>query len=378
MLFDASTLTAGILPDVQYTDSEFLDEIRSKTQAILKRTFPESFQKQQIRTDSNGLVFACPYCHDSATNVSKKRAHLLLNGKWSGYFKCFNCGHFVNIPKFMTDFNENMTIAGIKYVQEHKQNIETFNTSSAEITADIFQKSNALKWSLDREQFKTMFNLSEINTEYKNVKAYNYLIGRAQYDLRKFLYDPQTNYILILNLVDDRIIGLQMRSLNKYTPKDKRFLTFNLERIYSKMLKSEEKVPDELNTISTIFNIYSVNVYNPIIVTEGPMDAFLLPNAVATSGANKALNIELPFWYLYDSDKTGIKHAMEKIQEKKMTFLWGKLKTDLGLPKRDKWDVNDVVLWCNQNKPGYKIEWLKYFSNNPLDMLHLDNVSGLF
>ena len=69
MLFDASTLTAGILPDVQYTDSEFLDEIRSKTQAILKRTFPESFQKQQIRTDSNGLVFACPYCHDSATNV---------------------------------------------------------------------------------------------------------------------------------------------------------------------------------------------------------------------------------------------------------------------------------------------------------------------
>ena len=69
---------------------------------------------------------------------------------------------------------------------------------------------------------------------------------------------------------------------------------------------------------------------------------------------------------------------MEKIQEKKMTFLWGKLKTDLGLPKRDKWDVNDVVLWCNQNKPGYKIEWLKYFSNNPLDMLHLDNVGGLF
>jgi hypothetical protein len=255
---------------------------------------------------------------------------------------------------------------------------EEVTVSSAEITADIFQKSNALKWSLDREQFKTMFNLSEINTEYKNVKAYNYLIGRAQYDLRKFLYDPQTNYVLILNLVDDRIIGLQMRSLNKYTPKDKRFLTFNLERIYSKMLKSEEKVPDELNTVSTIFNIYSVNVYNPIIVTEGPMDAFLLPNAVATSGANKALNIELPFWYLYDSDKTGIKHAMEKIQEKKMTFLWGKLKTDLGLPKRDKWDVNDVVLWCNQNKPGYKIEWVKYFSNDPLDMLYLDNVGGLF
>ncbi len=374
MLFDAST----ILPNEQYGDSEFLNEINSKTQAILKRTFPTSIQKQQLRSDINGLVFACPYCHDSATNASKKRAHLLLKGKWSGYFKCFNCNRFESIPKFMSDFNEDISLSGLKYVQEHKQNIETFTGSSVEITADIFQKQNALNWAIDREEFKRMFNLSEINTEYRNVKAYNYLIGRAQYELNKFLYDPKTNYILILNLVDNKIIGLQMRSLNKYTPKDKRFLTFNLERIYSKLLKREDKVPEELNTLSTLFNIYTINVYNPIIVTEGPMDAFLLPNAIATSGANKSLNVELPFWYLYDSDKTGMKHAMEKLQENKKTFLWGKLKSDLNLPKRNKWDVNDVVIWCNQNKPGYKIEWINYFSDNPLDMLYLDKMNGLF
>jgi hypothetical protein len=366
------------LPDVQYTDSEFLDEIRSKTQAILKRTFPESFQKQQIRTDSNGLVFACPYCHDSATNVSKKRGHLLLNGKWSGYFKCFNCGHFVNIPKFMTDFNEDMTIAGIKYVQDPKQNIETFNAASAEIRADIFQKSNALKCSLDREQFKTMFNLSEINTEYKNVKAYNYLIGRAQYDLRKFLYDPQTSYVLILNLVDDRIIGLQMRSLAKDCPKDKRFLTFTLEKIYKRFMRSTLTIPPELDTLSTLFGIYAVNVYKPVIVTEGPMDSFLLPNSVATAGANKHLSVELPFWYMYDSDKTGKQHAIEKLQAGQKVFLWGKFKQSIGLPRRDKWDVNDVVLWCRQNKPqDFRINWLDYFSDNKLDMIFLDSLSGI-
>lgn len=375
MLFDSST----ILPDVQqYTDNEFLDEIRSKTQGILKRAFPDSFQKQQLRTDTNGLVFACPYCHDSATNATKKRGHLLLNGKWAGYYKCFNCNTFTSIPKFMEDFHETMTLAGIKYVQEHKQNIESFNSSSAEITADIFQKQQALTWALDREYFKKLFDLYEIDTSYRVVGAYKYLVGRAQYDFKKFLYDPRTNYLLILNLVEDKIIGLQMRSLNPNTPKDKRFLTFNIGRIYEKMLKSDKQVPQELDTVSTLFNIYNVNVYNPIIVTEGPMDSFLLPNAIATSGANKALTVELPFWYLYDSDKTGMKHAMEKLQEKKMTFLWGKLKAALGLPKRDKWDVNDVVLWCNQNRPGTKINWLEYFSKDPLDMIHLDNIGGLF
>lgn len=376
MLFSAS---ASLGPQMhQYSDDEFVDEIRTRTQNILRRTFADSYQKQQIKTDASGLVIACPYCRDSATVQTKKRGHLLLKGKWAGYFKCFNCGTFVNIPKFMSDFGEDMSLSGVKYVQEHRQSIESFNTSSAELTADIFQKENALRWALDREWFKNAFNLFEIGTSYRVAKAYNYLVGRNQLDFSKFLYDPKSDYVIILNLVEGKIIGLQMRSLNKYTPKDKRFLTFNLSRIYSKMLRRDDAVPDDLNTVSTLFNIYSVNVYKPIIVTEGPMDAFLLPNAIATTGANKSMNIELPFYYLYDSDRTGMKHAMEKLREGKMTFLWGKLKSELGLPKRAKWDVNDVVNWCVENGRTGRIEWLKYFSSNPLDIIYLDNIGGIF
>jgi hypothetical protein len=126
-----------------------------------------------------------------------------------------------------------------------------------------------------------------------------------------------------------------------------------------------------------IFDIYNVNVYKPVIVTEGPMDAFLLPNAIATAGANKHLPVELPFWYMYDADETGTKHALEKLKNSQKVFLWGKLKKELGLPYREKWDVNDVVLWCRDNYgTDFRIKWLDYFSDNSFDMLYLDSLGS--
>lgn len=371
-------LNASIFDGQEYTDSQFLEEIQSKTQSIVRARFRESFQKQQVKTDANGLVIACPYCGDSATQAYKKRGHILLKGKWAGNYKCFNCGAFVPITKFMDDFKETLSLSGIKYVQDHRQEIQTLNSSSNEITADVFRKQLALEYGINREYFRDMFSLLEIENTLACATAYNYLVGRAQFSFRHFLYDRNTNYILILNLCDDKIIGLQMRSLAKDCPKDKRFLTFTLEKIYKRFMRSTLTIPPELDTLSTLFGIYAVNVYKPVIVTEGPMDSFLLPNSVATAGANKHLPVELPFWYMYDSDKTGKQHAIEKLQAGQKVFLWGKFKQSIGLPRRDKWDVNDVVLWCQQNKPrDFHINWLDYFSDNKLDMIFLDSLSGI-
>lgn len=368
----------NILPDLNadYTDSQFVEEIRQKTQAILRQQFPSSLQKQQIRTDQSGLVVACPYCHDSATVEYKKRGHLLLSGKWSGYYKCFNCGTFVTIPRFMSDFQETLSLSGIKYVQSHRNEIQSFNSSSGELTANIFQKDKALEWSLSRDYLKAQLGLVEITTAYRSVTAYNYLMGRSQTDFRKFLFDPKTNYIYILNLVDDKIIGYQMRSINPYTPKDKRYLTYNLSRIYSDVIKTTTKVPQDLDALSVTFGIFSCDLTRTMIMLEGPLDSFLIPNGIAMAGASKTLNVELPFWYLYDSDKTGNQHTLEKLQQRKKVFLWGKLKKDYNLPKRSKWDVNDLVTYCQQNNLRLP-NWLNYFSDNPLDVIYIDRISGL-
>jgi hypothetical protein len=240
----------------------------------------------------------------------------------------------------------------------------------------VFRKQLALEYGINREYFRDMFSLLEIENTPACATAYNYLVGRAQFSFRHFLYDRNTNYILILNLCDDKIIGLQMRSLAKDCPKDKRFLTFTLEKIYKRFMRSTLTIPPELDTLSTLFGIYAVNVYKPVIVTEGPMDSFLLPNAIATAGANKHMAVDLPFYYMFDADKTGQKHAIEKMKEHCNVFLWGKLKKDLNLPKREKWDVNDVVLYVRQKYGNdYKIDWLKYFSDNLLDAIYLENYS---
>ena len=375
-----NTLDASVIdnnPD--YNDVQFVSEVQGKLQRILRREFPDSYQKQQIKKDTSGFTFACPYCHDSVKNMSKKRGHLIFNGKWAGNFKCFNCGTFTPIPKFMMDFDESLTLSGIKYVQEHRQPINSFNSSSAELTADVFGKVLAEKYGIDRESFRDSLNLSEIDTTYRGVAGYNYLTSRLQYKFRNFLYDARTNSVIIMNLCDNKVIGCQIRRLGADVPKDRRFLTFTLDRIYKKIYKQMlVQIPEELNTISTLFNIYNIDVYKPIIVTEGPMDAFLLPNAIASSGANKKLTVELPFYYLFDADETGNKRAIQKLREHNKVFLWGKLKKDLGLPKREKWDVNDVLLWCRDNKPGnFKINWIDYFSDNQLDMIYLDDLSML-
>lgn len=384
-ILDTSTTLALFNGPQEFTEEDFIAEIRTKLQNILRREFPNSPQKQQLKTDPGGFVFACPYCGDSATQQYKKRGHLTLpireesfdssSNKFNYTYKCFNCSNFTSIEKFFHDFNETLSIQALRFIQTNKKPFKSFTAASTQMTTDVFQKQRIMEYAIRREDFRKMLNLSEIDTSYHNIHAYNYLVGRMQLDFRHFMYDPKTNYIIILNNVDDHIIAFQMRALSKNVPKDKRFLTFNLDRIYKKILRRDDvQIPDDLNTLSMMFNIYNVNMRKPVILTEGPMDSYLVPNCVCTTGANKKLPVALPFWYLYDSDKTGKAHAMKMLAEKKKVFLWGRLKRDLGLPERKKWDVNDVVIWCRDNKPaGFTVNWYDYFSDNPIDMINIDS-----
>lgn len=119
-----------------------------------------------------------------------------------------------------------------------------------------------------------------------------------------------------------------------------------------------------------MFNIFQININSPILVTEGPLDAFFLPNCIATTGANKSLQLDLPFWFVYDSDKTGNEHAIERINQGYHVFLWDKLKKDLGLPKRDKWDISDVIDYCIKNRLQIP-NWRMYFSRDNWDLLDI-------
>lgn len=362
-------LDTSIIPE--YSDAQFAEEMKSKLDYILGKSFAGNSQKQQIRKESTGYNIACPYCGDSATDSKKKRGHISLRGKFAGYYKCFNCNKFCDITKFFRDFESNLSVAGIKYVTDHKNDFDVNVADTSVVTADLFRKDLATEYGIERNYFRQMLGLYEINQQ-PAIFAKNYLQSRLQYRFDRYLYEKEHNYLVILNLCDDRVVGFQMRSLNPDTPKDKRFLTFNMTRMYKKILRSQIIPPEELDIVSGLFGIYNIDVFKPIIVCEGPMDSFLLPNSIATAGATKTLNIELPFWYMFDSDETGNKYAEQKLLQRKKVFLWEKFKRAYNLPYRNKWDVNDVVIYLHSlGVDTRKIKWHEYFSDSVNDMLNI-------
>ena len=368
LIFDTSSLNIK-----DFSETEFIEENSEKLSNILQHEFNREPQKQVIKKDSMGLNFACPFCGDSATDNRKKRGHFILRGPFAGNFKCFNCGKYMSIHNFFKNFGESMSLSSLTYITNNIMNKNiSFKNNSNEITSEIFDKSTVITYAISRNKLKEIFGFIEISNNSNCILGYNYLINRCQYNFNNFLYDPKGKYIIILNVIDnDKVFGFQTRDITGKRPKQYRFQTFNLSRIYKDILKSDIEIPDNINALSTVFNIFNINIYKPILVTEGPMDAFLLPNCIATSGASKSIGIDLPFWFIYDSDKTGNEKAKEKLKEGFQVFLWNKLKNKLQLPYKKKWDINDVIIWCKENNYKEKIYWSEFFSNDKLDIIDI-------
>ena len=151
----------------------------------------------------------------------------------------------------------------------------------------------------------------------------------------------------------------------------------NLHAQYQKLMAEYQKAINELNRLqfdgvafelSMLFNILAVDITRPVTIVEGPMDSFLIRNCVALCGAGK--HIEFPFEvrYMFDDDKAGREHAIEKIREGYDVFLWDNFKKDIGMQSHGKVDFNDVVMWCDKN--NVRIPSLDgYYSNDELDLI---------
>ena len=176
------------------------------------------------------------------------------------------------------------------------------------------------------------------------------------------------NKLFVLNLTDKgNVFGLQVRSFNN---NDAKYKTYNLQKLHEIILRDNVVIPDDINTLSMLFNIFLVDCTAPITVVEGPMDSFLLNNCVALCGASKNMDFPFAVRFLFDDDKAGREHAIEKIREGYEVFLWDKFKKDLGLDDRKKWDMNDVWIWCGDHRVQFpSIEG--YFSSDELDLIDI-------
>ena len=114
MELNTSSLTAANI-----TDEQFEAGICEKVQDILLKEFPTTKQKQSIRTESTGIKFACPICHDSAYDPNKKRGHIAFRGRHAGLFTCFNSCGSMPLKKFFKYFGTDLSLTDINYIGAH-------------------------------------------------------------------------------------------------------------------------------------------------------------------------------------------------------------------------------------------------------------------
>lgn len=122
---------------------------------------------------------------------------------------------------------------------------------------------------------------------------------------------------------------------------------------------------------NSIYNYYNVDKEKPIVVVEGPIDAIFVENAIALTGLKLDNTLlqdfkKLYYWIDYDVTPTTGNKIIQLLTQEKYVFCWKWFIEDYNLPKKNKWDVNSVLLYLNKNNFTFQ-EIEKYFTNSIYD-----------
>jgi ssDNA-binding Zn-finger/Zn-ribbon topoisomerase 1 len=352
---------SDLLNSKDLTFEEYKDKLKFLIKPILLEVFKNEPAKQDIKEAHGRLNVACPYCGDSTHKSHAKRGNFILEGKFINTYKCFNCDEFKSFSNFFKDFKETLDLDIVNFIEKTNTEFETFNQKQYDASF-LLDREIIEKYALPREEIKQKLGLVEVD----DYPVWNWLKHRLQYQKDRFLYNPIQKYLVILNLVDkDNVIGLQRRLFTK----GNKYLTYKLSKLYP-LFRPGVEVPDEVDSISTLFGIMELNFNHPITLFEGPFDSFLYKNSVAISGASKAFPVAIPLRYWFDDDPTGKRKALEYIEREQPVFLWEKFKREYSIPFKIKWDLNDLLLhFKNNNMKVPKFD--PYFSADPLDLIDI-------
>ena len=306
---------------------------------ILAKEFDEP-QKRRFVITGDRMNFACPLCGDSGTNSFKKRGNIYFS---SLTYHCFNCNAHYTLPKFLSKFGYTCDDSGItgEDLKASAQNkVKHANRSRAFV--DI---PDELCFSID--SVARAYRCVPVNA---NPKAVEYLTSRGITDFSNFMYSAMKNYIVILNKVRNRVIGIQIRNLNK----DNGFPKYQ-SQCYSKIYKKihgEDCTLDSvklgiLDDFSLLFNYNNIDVNRSFYVLEGYIDSMFINNSIALCGACRDNRRFLDFEnvkYIFDNDAAGRKRSMNMLRTHKNVFMWKKFLEDFDKNNRRPKDINDAIV----------------------------------
>jgi hypothetical protein len=351
------------------------------------------------------INFACPYCGDSQKVNTKYRGNVWLN---SMMYTCFNCGTKKSFPSFCSDFNENIDLEDKIKIYNY---LDDISYSNDDFSVKSMDKLIDLKEWLDFMNNHKKSWLSDISPIQKNSRAYQYLtLDRNLYN-HKFIYQGiyrkwkgdkcywQSPVIINLNVSNDKLLGIQLRNLEK--DRNKRFYKIiEFDEIYN-FIHPQNPIDDiesiTYNKLSHFYNILNVDFDDYVTIFEGFLDSLFYPNSIGMVGANNDEDLlkflisadeDLKLRFFYDNDQDGNRKANKMLDRGYSVFLWKKLFNDIIDKSTNKYlmekklekiiDLNDLVLFYNDNKIYDKLNLKEYFSIDLFDKMYLDSVKKIF
>lgn len=285
--------------------------------------------------------FRCHYCGDSATNKYKTRGYLIEKGSRILYY-CHNCHKSTTLGNALRDIDT--TLHSEYMLDTLKEKAGTshtlFDTSYSTFKSDI--SKFAKRRHENFEPFKTLKKVSQLPNDHI---AKRYCIQRqipASQHYRLYYTDSFKKFTntcvpgkfsstdndssrLIIPFIDQNgyVYGYQGRALDN----DKvRYITIMIDE-----------------TKPRLFGFDTVDISKDIIVTEGPIDSFFVPNAIAMCGGDNTeidkLNLKDRIIFCLDNEprnKDTVGRMLKAIEKGYRVCIW---------PSNiEQKDINEMVL----------------------------------
>lgn len=340
------------------------DKIKQDLETILQ-TVHDHPKKMEVKEEKKKFSFACPVCGDSQKDVSRKRAHILFD-KAEPYFYCHHeCGA-MSIQKFFNHF-------GVEWKEDI---FEFFQAPVAMQTKYSYDPKLMALQEISRLGVPIMdvmraFSLQNIK---EGDEAYEYIAKRDLLHVAHYMaYSPKWKRLIIFNTLTEpdfekqpslegmkiyrsaKVIGFQARDI---TGQDStKYLTYSLERIRTECgldYRVKKGCEDYVKTLANTYYSTHINPHKPMLVVEGPIDALLLPNCMALTGAAKTnwnLDRNPMAQYIFDNDEAGRKKQTEVWTRHSKTtkiFDWVGLCKQIGTDSVK--DINDIWSHCKQTE----------------------------
>lgn len=343
------------------TDKE--RNITEKIRELLYSRFNE-YQKHTIKVDYNSIRFACPLCGDSIKDVWKKRGNLYFD---SAHYHCYNCGKHYNLIDFLKRFGIGLELEDTL----HFRKIIIANIEKH--TSNAYELNEILNYGIELKKF------TEQNGVYMCYKSHPFIRKRLLFHKTDTI-GYKGDDIYLFNLVDDKIIGLQIkRNWEEKNNRQSYYQKFTLHKLYQEYFPRQEF---DINTLvdydkmSLLYGYFNINFNSKITVFEGAIDSYFMKNSLCTSTANATVEflINNPNTrFFFDNDSAGKKKMIKYLNMGNEVFLWDKFIRVNKIPEDEEiTDLNKLVIYLTRKK---KINILSnlddYFSNNIYDMIYI-------